>query len=390
MVKRHRRIVSIVTTARSDYGIYTPLLRRIAGSSDLDLQLIVTGMHLVPEFGGTIKEIEKDNFPIAAKIETIISSDDPQGTAKSIGNTTFSFAQYFSHNRPDILVLLGDRFEMFAVGAAAVPFLIPVAHIGGGAVTEGSIDDSFRHALTKFSHLHFVETELYRKRIIRMGEEPSRVILTGALSLDNLKEVKRLTLDEVNKEFDLKIKSPFLLVTFHPVTRELEHISFQIESLFKGLSVWDHHIVFSYPNADPTGQFILKCLKDYQKLRGEKVTLVENLGLQANFSLMSCAKALVGNSSSGLVEAPSFQLPTVNIGSRQSGRVKGVNVIDVSCQTQDIAKGITKATSESFVKSLEGMINPYGEGGAADIILNYLRQVPLDATLIRKRFYEDA
>lgn len=380
------RTIGVVTVARSDYGIYLPVLQRIQGDPDLRLHLIVAGMHLSPEFGLTVQAIEQDGFEISERIEMLLSSDTPEGIAKSMGLGTIGFAQAYARLRPDILLVLGDRFEMHAAAMAALPFKIPIAHIHGGEVTIGAIDNSIRHALTKMSHLHFVATEVYAKRVMQMGEEPWRVIVSGGPSLDNLHSVKLLSKAEL-EWLDFDLTKAFLLVTYHPVTLEYEQTDWQIQQLLAALDVTEMPIVITYPNADTGYHTIVHRIEAFATER-EHVRIVRNLGMRRYFSLMRFAAAMVGNSSSGIIEAPSFELPVVNIGTRQEGRVKARNVIDVGYEEKAILAGIEKALSAPFRRSLKGMVNPYGDGHAAEVIVETLKRIELDNKLITKRFVD--
>ena len=381
------RIIGVVTVARSDYGIYQSVLRRIQADPDLRLHLIVTGMHLSPEFGSTVKTIEADGFPIGDRVEMLLSSDSPEGIAKSMGLGTMGMAQAYARLRPDILVVLGDRFEMHAAAVAALPFKIPVAHIHGGELTEGAIDDALRHSLTKLSHLHFVSTQEYYDRVVQLGEEPWRVVISGAPGLDNLKDTKLLSRAELAKRLDLPIDQPPLLVTFHPVTLEYEETRRQIRELLAALSRFDFPIVFTQPNADTGGRVISRMFEEF--VEGHPFArIVDNLGTEAYFRLMAIGAAMVGNSSSGIIEAPSFKLPVVNIGTRQQGRVRAANVIDVGYEMEEIFEGISRATQTTFRESLSTLVNPYGIGHAAEKIVDRLKTTVLDHTLIRKHFYD--
>ena len=341
------RTIGVVTGARSDYGIYRPLLRRIQQHPDLQLSLYVTGMHLSPEFGLTWREIERDHYPIAAKIESLLSSDTPQGIATSMGIGTAGFAQAFGRCRPDMLVVLGDRFEMHAAVVAAVPFLIPVAHIAGGAVTVGAIDDALRHSITKLSHLHFAETEEYANRLIQMGEEPWRVTVSGALSLDEIERIEWLSRDDLNARFGLQMDDAPLLVTFHPVTREYDQTASHVDSL---LERWEDATCPSYsPTRTPTpAGASSSSVSTSSSPGGPTPGSFPNLGTQAYFSLLRMARAMVGNSSSGIVEAASFKLPVVNVGNRQQGRTCARNVIQTDCNAEAIAAGMALALSDAF------------------------------------------
>lgn len=379
------RTIGVVTTSRADYGIYRPVLRRIESESGLDLAVLVTGMHLAPEFGFTVGDIEADGFRVAARVEMLLSSDSPAGVAKSMGLGITGFAQVFDRWRPDILLVLGDRFEMYASALAALPFKIPIAHIHGGDVTEGAMDDALRHSLTKLAHLHFVATEEYGRRVRQMGEEPWRITVCGSPGLDNIHSTPLLGDDEMEDLIGLPMEDAPLLVTFHPVTMEYERTDWQVTELLAALDTVNRPMVFTRPNADVKGRTITHMIERYAA-RQPRTRLVTNLGTQAYFTLMSKAAAMVGNSSSGIIEAPSFRLPVVNIGIRQKGRVRARNVIDVGYERDKIVRGIKKALSPSFRKSLSDMTNPYGDGQAAEPIVSMLRNVPLDQHLIIKRF----
>lgn len=381
------RTLGLVTVARSDYGIYLPLLRKIEADAQLQLRLIVSGMHLAPEFGRTIEVIERDGFEIAEKVEMLVASDTPEAIAKSMGLGAIGFAQCYARLRPDLLLVLGDRFEMHAAALCALPFKIPVAHIHGGELTEGAIDDALRHSMTKLSHLHFVSTQEYARRVIQLGEEPWRVTVSGAPSLDNLQAVELLSVAELEEKFELRLDEAPLLVTYHPVTLEHEQTREQAGELLAALNSCERSIIFTAPNADTGGRVVAQMIKEYVAARAS-AHLVDNLGTQAYFSLMAKSAAMIGNSSSGIIEAASFNLPVVNIGNRQKGRVRGRNVIDVGSRREEIAAGIEKALRADFRASLSGTANPYGDGTAADRIIERLKAVALDHRLLVKRFQD--
>jgi len=381
------RTIGVVTVARSDYGIYLPLLRLIQDDPDLRLILFVGGMHLSPEFGLTAQVIETDGFEIAGKVEALLSSDTPEGIARSMGLGVIGFAKVYTQSPPDILVVLGDRYEMMAAALAAVPFKLPIAHIHGGEVTRGAIDDALRHCITKISHLHFVATREYATRVGQLGEEPWRIVVSGAPSLDNLQSASILSSDELKNRFGLKLDQPPLLVTFHPVSLEYEQTPWHIAELLAALDETGLPIVFTLPNADTGGRIIIERLKDYVETR-PKAQLVANLGTEGYFALMSMARAMVGNSSSGIIEAPSFRLPVVNIGTRQEGRTRAGNVIDVGYTRAEILSGIQKAISPDFRTTLDDLVNPYGCGEAAQLIVDRLKTVELNQHLVMKRFVD--
>ncbi len=382
------RKIAVVTVGRSDYGIYRPILRRIQADPELQLCLIVAGMHLSPEFGLTSKIIEEDGFEIHDRVEMLLSSDTPQGISKSVGLGVIGFSQAFARSHPDILVVLGDRFEMYAAALAALPFKIPLAHIHGGELTQGAIDDALRHSMTKLSHLHFVATQEYAIRVIQLGEEPSNVIVSGAPSLDNFYSEKLMKREELSSIFGLHIcESPYLIVTFHPVTLEFEQTERQISELLAALKSTEISVVFTMPNADTSGSIIREKILEYV---GDQPNCeaVENLGTQRYFSLMKFATAMVGNSSSGIIEAASFDLPVVNIGTRQAGRVRGQNVIDVDYSRESIIAGIRKAIDPQFLTEIQGHPNLYGDGTASDVIVESIKNVQLGDDLLIKRFYD--
>jgi UDP-hydrolysing UDP-N-acetyl-D-glucosamine 2-epimerase len=376
-----------VTVARSDYGIYLPILRKIQADPDLYLHLMVAGMHLSPEFGLTVNHIEADGFEIGERIEMLLSSDSPSGIAQSMGLGVIGFARAYAHFRPDIVVVLGDRFEMYTAALAALSFKIPVAHIHGGEITEGAIDDALRHSITKLSHLHFVATAEYARRVLQLGEEPWRIVISGAPSLDNINAIELLGAHQLEEQYGVNLDRPPLLVTFHPVTLEYEQTAWQVGELLAALDSSALPVIFTMPNADTGGRIIVRMIESFVD-NHDSAWLLDNLGLQGYFSLLSCAAAMVGNSSSGIIEAPSFQLPVVNIGSRQQGRIKAANVIDVGYEREAIVEGIMRAIQPEFRRNLSELRNPYGSGNASEKIVRRIKEVKLDEKLISKRFYD--
>ncbi len=384
MVRSDMRRIAVVTVGRSEYGIFRPLLRLLENDPTIELLLIVSGTHLSSDFGSSISEIHTDGFEIAAKVECTLASDQPGSVSRSMGLAAIGFAQTYEMLNPDLIVVLGDRFETHSAVVAAIPFLIPIAHIGGGCITRGAIDDGFRHSITKLSHLHFVETDEYQANIIKMGEDPSRVHKTGALGLDNLHAIKFLNLQEINREFNLKLSEPPILVTFHPVTRHFDKTEYYLKELLKALDKINCPIVITYPNADTAGKTIIRLIEEFAQSRHDKVFVVPHLGTQGYFSLMKIAVAMVGNSSSGLVEAASFRLPVVNIGERQEGRLESDNVISVGYNHRGILDGFKKAESSEFRSSLINVVNKYGDGKCAPRILDVIKMATLDKNLIIK------
>jgi UDP-hydrolysing UDP-N-acetyl-D-glucosamine 2-epimerase len=381
------KTIGVVTVGRSDYGIYLPVLKRIQAEPSLRLLLYVSGMHLSPEFGSTIRVIEADGFETSERVEMLLSSDTPEGVAKSMGLGTIGFGQAYTHQRPDILLVLGDRFEMHAAVVAALPLKIPVAHIHGGELSEGAIDDALRHSITKMSHLHFVSTDVYAQRVIQMGEEPWRVVVSGAPALDNLKTIDLLTRKQLAEEYGLREEESFLLVTYHPVTLEHERTEQQMTELLQALDETDTTVVFTYPNADTGSRRIIDSIREYAA-RNSRVHTFVNMGTQGYFSLMKYADAMVGNSSSGIIEAASFKLPVINVGNRQRGRLRARNVIDVGNSHAEIAAGIKRAIEPDFRGGLGDLVNPYGDGHAAEKIVEALRAVELNDKLLLKHFHE--
>ena len=381
--------ICVVSVARSDYGIYRPLLRRLAADEAFEFQLVVAAMHLAPDYGNTIDEILADGYEIAARVEMTPQADTPGAVARAMGEGTTRFAEAYARLEPDLLVVLGDRYEMHAATVAALPFLIPTLHIAGGSLTLGAMDDGLRHSITKLSHLHFVETETYRDRVIQMGEEPWRVHTTGSLNLDNLNGFERLPLEDLNRRFGLSLTpdAPPLLVTFHPVTREYKNTRSYMEALLTALSTSPLPVVFTYPNADTNGRVIIDMIEDYTGGRDDAFA-VPHFGVEGYNSLMAHAAAMVGNSSSGIIEAASFRLPVINIGTRQGGRLAPENVIDTGYEADSICKGIETGTSPAFRDKIAGLINPYGDGGAAERMIAVLKSTDLARSdLIEKVFY---
>lgn len=379
------RTIGVVTVGRSDYGAYQPVLRRIEADPELKLWMFVGGMHLEPEFGLTVKLVEADGFEIRERVEMGLVSDAPAAVAHSMGLGVSGFARALARSRPDVLVLLGDRFDMFTAAVAALPLRIPVAHIHGGELTRGAIDDALRHCLTKLSHLHFVSTREYARRVAQLGEEEWRITVSGAPVLDHLLSQRLLSRGELEKRYELDLSKAPLLVTLHPVTLEHERSEWQAGELLAALERSELPVVFTAPNADPGGEMLRTKIQDYVRTH-DGAQWVENLGTEGYHSLMALALAMVGNSSSGLLEAPSFKLPVVNIGTRQADRTRAANVIDVDYDREAILAGIRRALREEFRQALQNLVNPYGDGHASVRIVDRLREVPLDQQLIVKRF----
>jgi len=383
-----RRCIAVATVARSDFGLYQPLLERIAADPALELRLMVSGAHFDPRFGPTVREIETAGYAYEPGLAMHPESDDAAGVAQSLGQGVKAFAQAFGARRPDLLVLLGDRTEMLAPALAALPFNIPQAHLYGGKVTEGAIDERVRHALTKMSHLHFVSCQAYAERVLQMGEEPWRVFNYGSPGLDRIHGRPRASREALCKDMGLDPAQPFLLVTFHPVTLEPGEQDSQVAALLQALEQSGLAVVATYPNADAGSARIVASLEAFAARYPRGVRLLRNAGSRLYADLMAHAVAMVGNSSSGIGEAPSFELPVVNIGSRQDGAIKAANVIDVGYSAEEVQAGIRRATDSAFRAGLRGLRNPYGDGNASGRIAATLRDIPLDDRLLRKKFVD--
>lgn len=379
--------VAVVSVARSDYSILRPLMRRLERNPQFALDVIVTGTHLSPEFGNTVDEIEADGFTVTHRIEMLLSSDAPAGAVKSMGVGMIGFADVFASQAPDVLVVMGDRFEMLAATAAALPFRIPVAHIHGGELSEGAVDDAMRHAITKMSYLHFVSTEDHRRRVVQLGEDPQRVIVCGAPALDNLKDFQPLGKTELERRFRFELADGTLLVTFHPATLELDRTEDDTAALMAALDQARHPVIFTAPNADPAGRIIRAHVERYVATH-PKAWFVENLGTEAYFSLLHHVAAMVGNSSSGIIEAASFKLPVVNVGNRQKRRHAGANVVHVPAEREAIRGAIATAASAAFREKLASLVNPYGDGTAAQKIVETMAAMEWSPKLCMKRFYD--
>lgn len=379
------RTIGVVTTARADYGIYRPLLRRIQAEPDLKLELYVSGMHLAPQYGSTIHLIEADQFDISERFEVLLASDSPTSIGKAMGLGLLSFADFFGRHKPDILVVLGDRFEMSSAALAALPFKIAIAHLHGGELTQGAIDEALRHVITKLSHLHFVATEDFARRVIQLGEAPWRVTVSGALSLDNLHTIETLSPEMMQSRFNIAIDpdNPPLLVTFHPVTLDYENTEWHISELLKALERSGYPLIFTLPNADTAANTIRQHIQRFVAAHAD-AQIVENFGTEGYFNMMRYARAMLGNSSSGIIEAASFNLPVVNIGTRQSGRPHAENVIDTDYPHGAILAGL----EEVLKRDLSALANPYGAGQAAEKMVNLLKSVSLDARLLQKEFHD--
>jgi UDP-hydrolysing UDP-N-acetyl-D-glucosamine 2-epimerase len=382
------RRIGVATFARSEYSTCLPLLRAIQADAEFELHLLVSGAHLSPEFGNTVKDIEADGFAIADRIEMRVSSDDtPEGVVESNGWGTIGFAHSFARSRPDILLLVGDRLELLAAASAALPFRIPVAHVSGGDVTEGALDNQVRHAMSKLSHLHFVAMEEHAQRLLQMGEEGWRVFVTGDPALDLVHQVRLLSRRELSQTLGRELTSPVVIVTFHPTTLGSISVHDELDSLLAALTRLSGTLILTSPNADAGNRTILNRLQEFTGTRPH-TALFFNLGQLTYYSLMAQADLMLGNSSSGIWEAPTFRLPVVNVGDRQRGRIRAGNVIDAPPDADAIEQAIHRGLQPAFRASLRDLQNPYGDGRTSPRIVSTLKRVALDTRLLQKRFVD--
>lgn len=383
------RKICVFTGTRAEYGIMSRLFRLIDNDPDLQLQIIATNMHLSPEFGLTYKEIKADGFHIDKKVEMLLSSDTPNGTVKSMGLALIGFADALEDLKPDVAVILGDRYEMLAAAEACLIYKIPVAHLYGGEITEGAYDDAIRHCISKLSHLHFTSTDEYRNRVIQLGESPERVKYVGALGVDNIRNEEIMPLEELEYSLKFKLGEKFLLVTFHPVTMENATAAEQCDSLLKVLSEINsnYQLLFTLPNSDTDGRVIIQKIRDYVAKNSDKAFAITSLGKKRYYSALKYTTAVVGNSSSGLVEAPSFNIPTLNIGNRQQGRTRGETVIDVPATLEGMREGLKIALSHEFIAKCKTATNPYEKANTLETIFNTIKTYPLE-NLVQKSFYD--
>ncbi len=381
------RRICVVTGSRAEYGLLYWLMKEIQQDGSLALQVIATGAHLSPEFGLTYKTIEQDGFRIDEKIEMLLSSDTPVGIAKSIGLGVIGFAGALGRLKPDIMVVLGDRFELLAATIAAMTARIPIAHIHGGELTEGALDDCIRHAITKMSQLHFVAAGPYRSRVMQMGEPPDKVLNLGSPGLDNIKNLRLLNRAKLEAALGFSLGSTSFLVTYHPETLSSKKPVESFGALLKALDRFpEARIIFTMPNADEGGRGIASMIKEYAARR-KGVYAAISLGQRLYLSALKNADVVIGNSSSALTEAPSFKKPAVNIGGRQKGRLRAASVIDSAGDAASIEKAVRKALSPEFRGTLKGMESPYGKPGASIRIKEHLKTVDLKF-LTKKKFYD--
>tara|TARA_B110000967_G_scaffold208448_1_gene260697 strand:+ start:5249 stop:6409 length:1161 start_codon:yes stop_codon:yes gene_type:complete len=382
-----RRKICIVTGTRAEYGILFWLMKEIEKTDNLFLQIIVTGMHLSKEFGFTFKEIEKDFF-INKKIEILLSSDNSIGISKSMGLAQISFAEAYNELSPDLILLLGDRFEIFSAATAATVSQIPIAHIHGGETTEGAFDEAFRHSITKMSHLHFTTNHKYRERVIQLGENPKKVFNVGSLGVDNIRKITLLNKEDFEKSINFSLAKYNLLITFHPVTLEKNTSKIQFNNLIQALDkLQNTHLIFTKANADNGGRVINEIIDRYVGDNSNKSSSFASLGQLRYFSAMKHVDGVIGNSSSGLIEAPSFKVGTINIGDRQKGRIKANSIIDCDPTTESIELALKKLYSDSFRSKLANTINPSTGLDVVKQIVEIIKSEPLDE-IIKKTFFD--
>jgi UDP-N-acetylglucosamine 2-epimerase (non-hydrolysing) len=380
------RKVAVFTGTRADYGLLYWLMKDIDASSELQLQLIVSGSHLSPEFGFTVRQIEVDGFVIDDRIEILLSSDSPVGVAKGVGLGLLGFSEALSRLRPDVVVLLGDRFEALAMAQTALFLRIPVLHLHGGEVTEGAYDDAIRHAITKLSHYHGVSTEEHRKRVIQLGEAPQRVVTVGAVGLDQLKRSTLLSRDELSEVLAFDLAKPYFVVTYHPVTLADESAHKVMTALFNVLDDYpEYQMLITYPNADDGGRMIIRRIDAYAAGHPQRVFARASLGQQLYLSAVKHAAAVIGNSSSGVIEVPSFGVPTVNIGQRQQGRIAALSVIHCTGDEDSLRDALQAAIARDYPGAGGAIRNPYGDGNASQKIIELLRSMDLSVV---KHFYD--
>lgn len=385
----HKSKVCFVTGTRAEYGLLSPLIKKIQTDTNLELQVIATGAHLSPEFGNTYTFIENDGIKIDERIEILLSSDSTVGISKSMGLGLISLSEAYQRLNPDVIVLLGDRYETFIAAAAASVAKIPVAHLHGGETTEGAFDEAFRHSITKMSHVHFTSTEEYRKRVIQLGEQPDTVHSVGAIGIDNIKQLTLMTKEELEKSLNFKFKGSLILVTFHPVTLEKGTAKVQFENLLAALdTLRNTSIIFTKANADNDGRVINQLIDDYVETNSEKAIAYTSMGQVRYLSAMQYASMVVGNSSSGIIEAPSFHVPTINIGDRQKGRIQAESVINCEPEASSIEEAISTALTSEFRQRIEMMKNPYGEGKTSLKILGLLKEYLDSEHSLKKSFYD--
>ena len=381
--------VCIVTGTRAEYGLLRPIIKKVDNGADMELQLVATGMHLSPEFGLTYQEIEQDGFAITERNEMLLSSDTPNGITKSVGLGIIGFADIFTRIEPDMVIILGDRYEVLAAATAAMIHRIPIAHIYGGELTLGAIDDAIRHSITKMSTLHFTSTKEYKKRVIQLGEEPDHVFCVGALSVENIKTQNLMSREKLSQSIGFSLDMPYVMVTFHPVTLENNTAGEQFENLLAALEQHkEYHIIFTKANADTDGRIINQKIDQYVEWNHNRAIAFVSLGMIRYLSALQYCEMVIGNSSSGITEAPSFHVPTINIGNRQSGRIRAESVIDCGNRVEEIREKKKKKKKLKSEGMLQNMENPYERSGTSENIYSEIKKYLFQHETIEKKFYD--
>jgi GDP/UDP-N,N'-diacetylbacillosamine 2-epimerase (hydrolysing) len=379
------RKITVVTGTRAEYGLLKNIMTKIKADEALELSVVVTGAHLSEKYGKTVNEIVADGFRIDIEADILLGSEDNTSTAIEMARAIEKFSEAFSEIKPDILLILGDRYEIFAAAATAMAMTIPIAHISGGEITEGAMDEQIRHAITKMSHIHFPGAKVYGENIKKMGEEAWRVFNVGDPGIENIKLTKLLSKEELKESLGVAVDENTLLVTYHPVTLEKDDVLRQVTNLISALKRIDRRLIITYPNSDNGGDIIIKALEDYKKQEPKKVYLFKNLGSLRYLSVMNLCGAVIGNSSSALVEAPFMKKPVVNIGNRQKGRLKADNIIDTSYEQEDIFNGINFALSREYKQKVLDTQSLYGDGNTSEDIVEVLKEIELGEKLIKKK-----
>lgn len=380
--------ICVVTGTRAEYGLLSPVIHALQKAGDFDVRVAVTGAHLSPEFGLTYKEIEKDGIEIDKKIEILLSADTPAAISKSMGLALIGFADYFEEHRPDALLVLGDRYETLAVCIAAMNARIPIIHLYGGETTEGAVDEVIRHCITKLSYLHLTSTEEYRRRVIQLGESPDRVFVVGAMGIENALNKPLMEKGELERSLGMSLKEPYAVVTFHPVTLEDDSAALQCAELLAALDMRsDLKYIMTKANADSDGRIINRMLDEFA-LSHENAAVFDSLGAVRYLSALKYCRMVIGNSSSGLVEAPSFGVPTINIGDRQKGRLRAESVIDCEPARDSIGAAMQQADEEDYRKLCRNAVNPYGDGHTSEKIVKAIRKAMEQGMDLKKKFYD--
>ena len=384
-----KKKIAVLTATRAEYGLLKPIIQSLLNETDFDVNVVVTGAHLSKDFGCTYKEIESDGIIIDEKIDILTGTDTPTAISKSMGIAISLFAEYFEKSKPDALIVLGDRYETLAVCCAAMNARIPIIHLHGGETTQGAIDEAIRHSITKMSYLHFTSNEIHRKRVIQLGESPDRVFNVGAIGVENILKTKLLSKEELENFIDFKLDKNFALVTFHPVTLENANIEEQFKQLEDALDHFkDMKFIFTKANADAGGRTINKMIDEFIVNRSNVIAFT-SMGILKYLTAMKYCSMVIGNSSSGIIEAPSFKIPTINIGNRQKGRMQAESVINCDCTEEDIVNAMNISMSNEFREKIKNVVNPYGDGNTTEKIIRILKEVfSKEEISLKKEFFD--